>query len=315
MKLEILQRHCVRPDAHAFYGDVIAGRDGDMEARTRIAGALCWAAFSSPAGIAPIWDLFTAGWFADAISDDAADALAGAAEAELPSAFWSRFAAVLDGPAEGYNAASITAAVASLGGALAPEHYALAEQEALRWPGCADVATRPVPGHVELRTLAAAPEGSLGRTLHDLLVANGYDLEVLDREAISLSALPPALRYTNTRILQMHDVWHLVAGYTTSASHEIAISAFQLAQFGHGYSAMFLATVFTMAGLERPEGFPVLGLLVAEAWRHGRSAPPLMAVPWETHWERSIEELRGELGLEPYQSMLPANLFELAASA
>ena len=115
----------------------------------------------------------------------------------------------------------------------------------------------------------------------DLLVANGYDLEVLDREAIALSALPPALRYTNTRILQMHDVWHLVAGYTTSASHEIAISAFQLAQFGHGYSAMFLATVFTMAGRERPEGFPVLGLLVAEAWRHGRSAPSLMAVPWE----------------------------------
>ena len=315
MDLTTLQTHCVRPDAQAFHADVVAARDGDGEARGRMAGALCWAAFASPAGIAPIWDLFTAGWFGTVPSDEAIDALASAAASELPSEFWSRFAAVLDGPEQGYDAASITAAVAGLGGALAPEHYALAEQEALRWPGCADVAERPVPGHVELATLAAAPEGSLGRTLHDLLVANGYDLEVLDRDAIALRDLPPALRYTNTRILQMHDVWHLVAGYTTSASHEIAISAFQLAQFGHGYSAMFLATVFAMTHLQRPEGFPVLGLLVAEAWRHGRSAPPLMAVPWETHWERSIEDLRGELGIEPYQSMLPANLFEMAASA
>ena len=315
MDLATLQAHCVRPDAQAFHSDVVAARDGDGEARTRMAGALCWAAFASPAGIAPIWDLFTAAWFGDPTTEEATAALANAAEAPLPNAFWSRFAEVLDGPDQGYDAASITAAVAGLGGAIAPEHFALAEREALRWRGCADVDERPVPGHVELATLAAAPSGSLGRTLHDLLVANGYDLEVLDREAIALSALPPALRYTNTRILQMHDVWHLVAGYTTSASHEIAISAFQLAQFGHGYSAMFLATVFTMAGRERPEGFPVLGLLVAEAWRHGRSAPSLMAVPWETHWERSIEELRGELGLEPYQSMLPANLFELAASA
>ena len=65
----------------------------------------------------------------------------------------------------------------------------------------------------------------------------------VSREALSLASLPPALRYLNTRILQMHDIWHLAGGFKTTALHEIAISAFQQAQFGHGYSAMFLAVV------------------------------------------------------------------------
>jgi ubiquinone biosynthesis protein Coq4 len=147
-----------------------------------------------------------------------------------------------------------------------------------------------------------------------MLVENGYDLEVLDREAIGLGELPPALRYLNTRILQMHDVWHLVAGYSTSASHEIAISAFQLAQFGHNYSAHFLAVVSALTHLQRPEGFGVIALLVAEAWRHGRATPPLMAIAWEQEWSRSIEEIRAAYGIPAYESVLPAELFEMAAA-
>ncbi|MEE4361754.1 MAG: Coq4 family protein [Pseudomonadales bacterium] len=304
-----------RPDAGQLYADVLAARDGNADARGRVVGALAWAAFAAPAAVAAVYDLFAAAWFAQPL--DAAPGEAGPIDGEetaIPEAFWTALEGVLVGPEAGYDAASITAAVAALGGALAPEFSGLAEAAARHWPDAVEVTERAVPGFIELAPLAALAPGTLGRTLHDLLTENGYDVEVLDRDAIRLSTLPPALRYLNTRILQMHDVWHLVAGYSTSASHEIAISAFQLAQFGHNYSAMFLAVVGAITHLQRPEVFPVIGLLVAEAWQHGRRTPPLMSVEWEAEWAADIEDIRARHGITPYESLLPANLFELAGT-
>ena len=312
--LEQLRAHCRRPQIEALVDATRGARSGDAQARSEVVGALLWAGFSAPAALRDCYDVFAAAWFDEAPAPGAAEGLSAAKSAPIPDTFWDALAAVLDGPEAGYDAGTITAAVAGLGGAVDPSFGALAEAAATGWPGCADVAERAVPGFVDLHALADEPEGSLGRTLHTMLVENGYDLEVLDREAIGLGALPPALRYLNTRILQMHDVWHLVAGYSTSASHEIAISAFQLAQFGHNYSAHFLAVVSALTHLQRPEGFGVIALLVAEAWRHGRQTPPLMAIEWEREWARSIEEIRASYGIPAYESALPAELFEMAAA-
>ena len=148
-----------------------------------------------------------------------------------------------------------------------------------------------------------------------LILDNGYDPEVLNRDDIQLSELPRVLHYLNARILQMHEVWHLVAGYRTTSSGEIAISAFQLAQFGHNYSALFLATVATTSAESRIEGLPILLTIISEAWAHGRRSPPLMTVNWEAHWGTSLQTLREDIGLQPFQSSLPANLFEMLAAA
>ena len=143
-----------------------------------------------------------------------------------------------------------------------------------------------------------------------MLVDNGYDAEVLDREAIGLSQLPPGLRYLNTRILQMHDVWHLLAGYETTALHEIAISAFQLAQFGHNYSGMFLATVVTRSHVGGGEGFELLLRTIIEAWQHGRETPPLMAIDIEQEWHNSVDSIRERHGISSFAGSFPADLFE-----
>lgn len=312
--IEALRGHCRRPEPDAFAAATRAARDGDAEARAALVGGLLWAGFAAPHALKDCYDAFAAAWFGEAPPAECGRGFATAEEALLPDSFWEAFSAVLEGPEAGYDAGSITAAVAGLGGAVNPAFQGLAEDAARAWPGCADVAERDVPGFVGLADLGAAPEGSLGRTLHGMLTENGYDLEVLDREAIGLGQLPPALRYLNTRILQMHDVWHLVAGYSTSASHEIAISAFQLAQFGHNYSGHFLAVVSALTHLQRAEGFGVIGLLVAEAWRHGRSTPPLMSIAWEQEWYRSIDEIRTAHGIRAYESVLPAELFEMAAA-
>lgn len=273
----------------------------------RVAAAMAWAGFACPDAIEAVYDNIAAAWLG---SGETPPIPTGLAEAPLEPDFWNAFWSVIDDAENGYDAASITARVAALGGAAHPSFEAIAESCAERHPGAAAARSRPVPGRTELERLGACDENSLGKTLYHMIVDQGYDLEVLDRESIKLNALPRSLRYLNTRILQMHDVWHLVAGYETTASHEIAISAFQLAQFGHNYSAMFLATVTTISHAMQPAGFPVLMQLIAEAWQHGRRSPALMDIEWEAEWNDSIETIRARHGIPVYRSALPADLLE-----
>lgn len=135
---------------------------------------------------------------------------------------------------------------------------------------------------------------------------------MLDREALSLRDLPPPLDYLNARILQVHDLWHLVGGYHTTGLHEIAISAFQLAQFGHAYSASVLAVTLASASVE-PVRYGVLSGVIAAAWGHGRITPPLLGVDWPAVWAEPIGTVRERLGVTAFESPWPADLFERAA--
>ena len=297
-------------DTATLRDSVSAAKEGDAASQRLIAGAMVWAAFSCPDAIEPTYDVIAAAWLG---SGEFPDISTGLPQAPLEASFWDAFFSAVDDAEKGYDAASLTARVAALGGSVHPSFRQISEDCARRHPGAAAALTNPVPGRTDLDVLGACPDPSLGQTLYRMIVDQGYDLEVLDREALALSALPRSLRYLNTRILQMHDVWHLVAGYETTASHEIAISAFQLAQFGHNYSAMFLATITTVSCTLRPAGFGILMQLIAEGWRHGRETPPMMDIRWEAQWNRPIEEIRESHGIPVYQSVLPANLFESVA--
>jgi ubiquinone biosynthesis protein Coq4 len=90
----------------------------------------------------------------------------------------------------------------------------------------------------------------------------------------------------------------------------VAISGFQLAQFGHHYSSMFLGMVLARLAFERPEGGPILLQTILTAWAHGRRTPPLMPVNWPAVWNKPLDEVRAKLGVTPYASPFPADLFE-----
>lgn len=305
-----IRSHC-RPRSQQELSPLIdATRAGDSSARAEVCGALAWSAFCAPSSITATLDAICYPWLGQSYPPASTDT----DSLTLNDSFWQAFEAAVVGADAGYDAGSITATVAALGGAVPTEFGELAEAAARSHPGAANAEQRSAPPLLTLSALAQQPEGSLARALHAMLVDNGFDPEVLDREAIGLAELPPALRYLNTRILQMHDVWHLVAGYQTTSLHEIAISAFQLAQFGHNYSAMFLATVAAISHRSSPEGFGVLLHAISEAWLHGRAAPPLMAVEWEAVWGCSIDSVRADLGLSPFESLLPADLLEQAAA-
>jgi ubiquinone biosynthesis protein Coq4 len=149
------------------------------------------------------------------------------------------------------------------------------------------------------------PKDSLGTSLLDMLTAKGYDLEVINPDDVMLPAVFAAQNRTNRRILQLHDVWHLFAGFGFTAQGEVAISGFQLAQFGQNYSTRFLAATTTMMCLRPLVSIDQYIALIAEGWRHGRRAPPLMSVQWHTLLGRSIEDLRTEMQVAAFQSRTP----------
>jgi ubiquinone biosynthesis protein Coq4 len=309
---EQLQYDAKWMDAGTISRAVAAAKRGDSEGRLTLSAVMAWVAYSCPDAATAVCDNIASAWLGSGPTPEIPQ---GLPEAPLEESFWKAFWAVVDGHDEGYDALTITVAVASLGEALHPDMGTIADNHARNHKGAKEAIKNPIPDYTDIEALSNCPAGSLGQSLHQMIVENGYDPEVLDREAIALSQLPHALYYLNARILQMHDVWHLVAGYKTTSSNEIAISAFQLAQFGHNYSSMFLAAVMAISTFKEPRGFTILMQIITEAWQHGRETPAMMDVEWEKEWNNSLGAIRATHHIPTYESIFPADLLESIETA
>lgn len=297
--------------AEAKAGGFIVG----AEVRVRVAALFAHVGFLAPDRVVEVFDTFAGRWLEDTI--DAApvaslDLPPGSIPDGLLDAYWS---IVEDGVAGSLDAASITERTAGLGKLQNKSFQDRLALSSLQYPGVREIAGRSTLPGFRLAVLRACPPGSIGRQYHDLIVDNGFDLEVLDGEGLGLSELPSPLDYLNTRNLQTHDLWHLVAGYETTILHEFSIAAFQLAQFGHSYSASLMAVMTGIAALNPAVGFPIMMDSVLAAWAHGRQTPPMIGIDWESRWNLSVDEIRQSEEIEPYQSPHLANLIELRAAA
>lgn len=294
-------------------------KTGDMDAAMRVAAAISYIAAFDPGASMAVLDAITRGWLgaqAAALKTPVGQSamlsnLIGNTQPD--SKYWDAFWAVAS--ASGMEGDDVTANVAALGAHLHPGFRDLAEAAAIAHPGAAGASTMALPAKLTLDILGAQPKGSLGHAFHSLIVDNNFNLEVLDREAIGLHDLPPALRYLNIRILQMHDVWHLVGGYRTTVLQEVGISSFQLAQFGHNYSALLISTAAASSAFNSAEAFGLIMQIIAEAWRHGRTTPSFMGIEWENEWHLPIEDIRARHGILPFASAFPADLIEQLRAA
>lgn len=279
--------------------------------RLVLPAAMAFAAFAAPDAVTEVYDAAARGWLGRAVEAPPIAPFAGAPE-PIPQELWSEFWTLGDDAREGrvVDAGAITARTAALGGHTGATFKARVAEAAYLWPGVTEAASRSFPEKLDVHALATYPAGCVGHALYRLIADNGFDLEVLDRDALGLRHLPKPLDYLNVRILQTHDLWHILAGYETTALHEIAISAFQMAQFGHSYSAMFLSVVAAIGHQGERAGLPVLYETVFRAYAHGRETPPLMGIDWERNWRTSIPDLRAAHGVSPFVSPFPANLLE-----
>jgi len=150
----------------------------------------------------------------------------------------------------------------------------------------------------DLERLRALPAGTLGheyarfmdeqnitpRGLIEASIDDGGDIEFVD----------PRARRLGERLRDMHDLWHVSAGYGRDLLGEDALLAFTYAQTrnrGVGFIALMAMLELWRHGLR--EALPV----VRDGYRRGRSAAFLPAVDWEALLDKPLSEVRARLQL------------------
>lgn len=294
-------------DPHAL---AAKAKTGDAAAAIDLAALLTRAGFVEPALIIDVYDAAAAGWYGDPAPDVDLTQGSGTVNPDLWPPFWE----FCDDESK-MDAGSFTMRTARLGDHVDETFDDRAAEASLAYPGVPEAAAQGWPRKFQLEELAACPANSLGGEFHRLIVENQFDLEVLDRDELGLADLRPPLDYLNARILQCHDLWHIVGGYHTTALHETAISGFQLSQFGHNYSAQYLAFVNARAAIRTPQAIPLLLEITLSGWRHGRQTPQLLDVDWPDIWAQPTETIREKLGVNAYKSPFPPDLVEQLEAA
>lgn len=282
-----------------------AAKQGDAQAAADLAALLTRAGWVEPGLILDVYDAAAAGWF----GEDAPQVDLTRGDGVAAPALWAPFWEFLDDMVR-TDAGTFTLRTASLGKYVDDRFAERAGKASLAYPGVPAAVAQGWPERFTMAELAICPEGSLGHEFHRQIIDNNFDLEVLDRDALGLADLPPPLDYLNAHALQCHDLWHIVGGYHLTALHETAISAFQLAQFGHNYSAQFLAFVAAKTALKRPEGTALMFEIIFSGWRHGRQTPSLIGVSWRDVWSEPTDRVRERLGVSAYVSPVPPDLVE-----
>lgn len=282
-----------------------AAKQGDMQAAADLGALFARVAFVEPALILDTYDAAARGWFGEPSPPMNLRDGSGTVNPALWPPFWE----LLEDESK-MDAGTFTTRTAALGAHVDAGFARRAGEASLSYPGVPGAVAQGWPERFQMADLAACPHDSLGGEFHRQIIDNNFDLEVLDRDALGLAQLPPPLDYLNARALQCHDLWHIIGGYHTTALHEVAISGFQLSQFGHNYSAQFLALVTARAAFRQQMSVPLLLEIILSGWRHGRSTPPLLGVDWPEIWRTPTDKIREQLGISIYQSPVAPDLVE-----
>ena len=148
--------------------------------------------------------------------------------------------------------------------------------------------------------LLAMPAGSLGRTIGEWFSRENISAEGLSQAAETATRklgrqdapVSDEGRILGSRILALHDVFHVVAGYDRDMRGEMAVLAFTAAQTrntGIGY--------MVWRSLLRNGWRSETGRLIRQGFLRGLRARWLVDADWETLLEHPIDEVRETLGL------------------
>jgi ubiquinone biosynthesis protein COQ4 len=145
--------------------------------------------------------------------------------------------------------------------------------------------------------LEAMPPGSLGRTIINWFrrenistqglaqasaaARGGVDRQVGEQEQIY-----------GARLRNLHDVFHVLAGYDRDLRGESAVLAFTIAQNYNRGIAYLVWNALREEGWSSPGG-----KLIRGGYRRGRRAKRLVEQDWEELFERPIDEVREELAV------------------
>ena len=146
---------------------------------------------------------------------------------------------------------------------------------------------------VELTELRRLPEGTLGRTFADHMIAANLDPSALP----TLSSDDPA-SFFRAHLYETHDIWHVVTGFGTDLVGELGLQAFYQAQIPGPLPSLLLAVgLLRSAIFDQTLTVPFMEAL-ARGWRMGKIARPLFGVRWDELWSVPLEDVRRQLGID-----------------
>ncbi len=155
------------------------------------------------------------------------------------------------------------------------------------------------------------PKGSLGHTYATVMAALGYDIDFFPDSAF-YNNLETDGDYVNYRVYATHDLHHILSGYSLDNFGELGVISISVGQFSFpGFS--FLNLVGLMLSFfdtdKADEEYATieeyansLGYnfdLITQGMEMGIRAKPLFPMIWEERMAQNLEDLRGELGIEP----------------
>jgi len=166
--------------------------------------------------------------------------------------------------------------------------------------------------------LLAMPPGSLGRTIIEWFIRENISTEGLAQASEAAGKVlgnrgkvSADEQVYGTRLRNLHDVFHVLAGYDRDLRGEVGVLAFTLAQ---AYNRGIAYLVFQ--AVRRSGWNSELGKLARQGYRRGRRAGPLVEQDWGTLFKRPIDEVREELGVGPppvYEQLRSAGAPALSA--
>lgn len=157
-----------------------------------------------------------------------------------------------------------------------------------------------------LANLADCAPGTLGAAWRAHMVDNGLAEKLADGYAAltadfestgKLARLPAVLKYKVLRGYQTHDLHHVLTGYTTHPTNELALQAFGLAQSNYPYAAMTLSVIMGHATLVDPWLMQPAMDAITDGWALGRRAKSIQFIDFENQIHRPLADIRAEYGL------------------
>lgn len=145
---------------------------------------------------------------------------------------------------------------------------------------------------LKIQDLLVFPEGTLGSALGRHLVENKLDVEIYARFQVTSD-----IEYISFRGSQVHDIWHVVAGYGVDHFGEFAVQAMTLAQTRSPLVAIFLAGDLLYASRKGAHwSFQAMKAMV-QGFSLGASCKNLYGVAWEDRLGENLKDLRREVGI------------------
>jgi len=145
---------------------------------------------------------------------------------------------------------------------------------------------------IELEKLRQLPQGTFGRAVAEFLDGNAFQ-----PNTFPTTDSDTPLEYLVSRVRRVHDLWHVLSGYGTDVTGELALQGFTLAQLQSPFSGLLLAGGILHLVLYKPLELVGTFELIIEGYLRGKQARKLITVRMEENWNRSLADLRSELGI------------------